>query len=153
MRTLSPRSRSIVFSGNLRSSSIRAALLAGAHGLVEKTASLGEFEQAVRSVGSGRIYYSRFASDEIRRIVNGSAGRRARPARLTDREKAVLRGLADGLSSKQIAAHLGLSRHTIVNHRARLARKTGLRGVARLSRYAAELGLVGEALPGSAAGL
>src|SRR5580700_1008599 len=51
LRAMSPHTRVIIFSGNLRAASIRSALLSGAHGLVEKTAPLEEFEQALRAVG------------------------------------------------------------------------------------------------------
>ncbi len=144
LRGVCPRARFLIFSGHLRAASIRAALLSGAHGLVEKSASLEEFQQAVRAVGSGQVYFSRASSEVIRRIVNGDPGHAPRAARLTDREKAVLREVAEGLSNKEIAERLGISRHTVVNHRTRLVLKTGLRGVARLSRYAVQIGLVNE---------
>ncbi|MCC5022613.1 MAG: response regulator transcription factor [Candidatus Synoicihabitans palmerolidicus] len=55
--------------------------------------------------------------------------------------------LAEGLSSKEIAAKLGLSMHTVVNHRSNLMRKTGLHRVAQLSRYAVEIGLLTPSQP------
>ena len=74
--------------------------------------------------------------------MNLKPARAGRGARLTEREKTVMQGIARGLSSKEISAELSLSIHTVVNHRTRLMRKTGLRGVAQLSRYAVQLGLV-----------
>jgi DNA-binding NarL/FixJ family response regulator len=150
LRTISPLSRVMIFSGHLRAATIRAALLSGAHGLVEKTAPLEEFEQALRSVGSGQVYFSRFASEEIRRLVQRRAGGPPPIVRLTEREKAVLRAVAEGLSSKQISARLGLSWHTVVNHRTRLAKKIRVRGVARLSRYAVRIGLLDPEVEGAA---
>jgi DNA-binding NarL/FixJ family response regulator len=150
LRTLSPLTRVMIFSGNLRAATIRAALLSGAHGLVEKTASLEEFEQALRAIGSGQVYFSRFASEEIRSLVQRRAGGPPPIVRLTEREKAVLRAVAEGLSSKQISSRLGLSPHTVVNHRTRLAKKIRVRGVAQLSRYAVQIGLLGGEVEGAA---
>lgn len=150
LRTVSPLTRVLVFSGHLRGAAIRAALLAGVHGLVEKTAPLEEFEQALRAVCSGRVHFSRFASEEIRSQVQRRTGGPPRIVRLTPREKAVLRAVAEGLSSKEISSRLGISPHTVVNHRTRLAKKIRVRGVARLSRYAMSIGLVDGEIEGAA---
>jgi len=96
----------------------------------------------VRRVGSGLTYYSRWVSEEVRRMVRGESGRTA-PVPLTEREKRVLTAIAQGLVSKEISARLGMSVHAVSAHRSRLARKTGRRGTALLSLYAVELGLVG----------
>ncbi len=146
LRGICARARVLVFSGHLRSASVRDALLSGAHGLVEKSASLEEFRHALRAVGSGQIYFSRASSEVIRKIVNRDPAHAVRLVRLTEREKSVLRAIAEGLSSKEISSRLGISRHTVVNHRTRLGKKTGLRGVALLSRYAVEIGLVGDSV-------
>jgi DNA-binding CsgD family transcriptional regulator len=63
---------------------------------------------------------------------------------LSKKEKLVLSHVAQGFSSKEIAEKMGLSVHTVVNHRSRLMKKTGLRRVAQLSLYAAQAGLIGE---------
>jgi len=150
LRAACPRTRVVIFSGHLRPGIIRRALLSGAHGFVEKTASLEEFHCALRAAGSGQVYYSRFASEQLRQLVRGGPGGPHRTVRLTEREKGVLRLIAEGLGSKQISDKLGLSRHTIGNVRARLVRKTGLRGVARLSRYAVQIGIIPDAVEGAA---
>jgi DNA-binding NarL/FixJ family response regulator len=144
------RSRVIIFSGHLRLGAIRAALLAGAHGLVEKNATLDELHRALRVVAAGQVYFSRYTSDEIRRLVQRPAGQPKRLVRLTEREKSVLRGIAEGSSSKEIASRLGLSRHTVVHHRTRLTQKTGVRGVAQFARYAVQVGLIGDVVTGVA---
>jgi DNA-binding NarL/FixJ family response regulator len=150
LRATCPRTRVVIFSGHLRPGIIRRALLSGAHGFVEKTAPLGEFHDALRAAGSGQVYFSRFASEQVRQLVQREPRGPHRTVRLTEREKGVLRLIAEGLGSKQISGALGLSRHTIGNVRARLARKTGLRGVARLSRYAVQIGLISDAVEGAA---
>ncbi len=149
VRAACPRTRVVIFSGHLRPGIIRRALLSGAHGFVEKTAALEEFHLALQAAASGQVYFSRFASEQVRQLVR-SDSRGPRTIRITEREKDVLRLIAEGLGSKQISDKLGLSSHTIGNVRARLARKTGLRGVARLARYAVQIGIIPEAVEGVA---
>ena len=150
LRSLCPRSRIIVFSANLRPGTIRAALLGGAHGLVEKEGTLREFHEALWAVAAGRVYFSRFVAETIRIMIHGDPGCRTRLVRLTDREKGMLRLIAEGLCCKEIAARLGVSPHTVVNCKRRIVRKTGLSGAARLARYAAQMGLVPAAVEGAA---
>ncbi len=142
LRTACRRTRILVFSGYLRPAAIRLALIWGAHGLVEKVAAMDEFRQALLAVSSGRIYFSRAASEKIRQLVNAGRALSDPDRPLSAREKTVLRAIASGFSSKEISLRLGISVNTVVNHRTHLTKKTGRRGVAQLSRYAAELGLV-----------
>jgi DNA-binding NarL/FixJ family response regulator len=155
LRAGCPRAGILIFSGHLPAGVIQRALSSGALGLVEKTAPLDEFRAALLAVAAGQTYFSRSASEAIRNLVNLKPPRPGRGLRLTEREKMVMQAVARGLSSKEISAELSLSVHTVVNHRTRLMRKTGLRGVAQLSRYAAQIGLVDDldALGGAAFGL
>jgi DNA-binding NarL/FixJ family response regulator len=61
---------------------------------------------------------------------------------LTDREREVLRLLAQGHTNREVAAHLGLSAKTVETYRARLSSKLGLRGRAAIFRFAFEQGLL-----------
>jgi DNA-binding NarL/FixJ family response regulator len=63
-------------------------------------------------------------------------------ARLTGREREVLRGIARGLSTKEMAARLAISARTVETHRANLMRKLEIRSIARLTQYAIRTGLV-----------
>jgi len=63
-------------------------------------------------------------------------------SQLSRREREILGRLADGLSSKQIAAKLYRSESTIVNHRKNILRKTNTKNVAELIRYAISKGLI-----------
>ena len=66
---------------------------------------------------------------------------------LSDRELSVLAGIAQGRSSKEIAAQQGLSVFTVENHRRRMMEKTGIRSVAQLTLLALELGLIAPVKP------
>jgi DNA-binding NarL/FixJ family response regulator len=61
---------------------------------------------------------------------------------LSPRQREVLRLLAEGLSTREIAVRLGLSAKTVETHRAALMRRTGRRSVARLVLLAVREGLV-----------
>jgi len=136
------QARVLVFSGNLRPSSIREGLAAGVLGFVEKSGPLQEFRTAILSVRAGQAYFGSLASQMVRGLVNRPEKFPSGHAELTEREKTVLSLVAQGLSSKEIAGNLGISVHTVINHRSNLMKKTGLRRVAQLSLYAAQTGLV-----------
>ncbi|MGH7010303.1 MAG: response regulator [Opitutaceae bacterium] len=148
IREARPEASVLVFSGKLRLGAIRRAMIAGAQGIVEKTAPLAEFYETLEAVADGKCHYSRYASEEIRRLVQRPAGG-PRLVRLTSRDKDVLRAMAEGCASKEIAFRLGLSPFTVVNHRTRLSRKLGIRGLAQLTRYAVSLGLVSDRIEGA----
>jgi DNA-binding NarL/FixJ family response regulator len=133
--------RILVFSGNLTPATIRQVLAAGSYSLVGKGATLDEFRRALLAVAAGRTYFSPEIAADIRSLVITPASAGSGGARLSAREESVLGCLARGMSSREIARQLGLSQHTVANHRSRLMRKIGLHRVAQLSLYAASLGL------------
>lgn len=132
----------LIFSGNLTPATVRRVLAAGAFSLIGKSATLEEFRQALRTVAAGHTYFSPEIAATIRTLVAGNRRGGGGTRRLTGREEVVLTHLARGLSSKEIAARLGISPHTVANHRSRLMRKIGLHRVAQLSVYAARQGLI-----------
>lgn len=146
LKRASPRTHVLVFSGNLWPAAIRGALAAGVLGMVDKMASIDVFRMALRSVADGRAYFSPLVSDLIKQLVSRGASASAPPVTLSPREKSVLRLIAEGYSSKEIAERLGLSTRTVFNHRAKMMHKIGLRRAAQLSLYAAQIGLLGSGL-------
>lgn len=135
--------RVLVFSGNVSARTVRELLERDVLGIVEKSASLETFFDALQAVATGRIYFGTRVNELIKTLVVKKQPFAREPTEiLTARELDVLRHLATGLSSKEIAAKLGLSVHTVINHRSSLMRKTGLRKAAQLSRYAERAGLV-----------
>ncbi|AHF94100.1 hypothetical protein OPIT5_05175 [Opitutaceae bacterium TAV5] len=133
----------LVFSGDCSPDTIRLALEAGAHGYVSKAAPLAEFQQAVRVLDKGQVYFSSRVNEVILAIMHNKGAPDQTPAApLSQRELGVLRLMATGLSTKEIAATLGLSPFTVANHRARIMNKTGLHRATQLSRYAVQIGLV-----------
>jgi DNA-binding NarL/FixJ family response regulator len=76
------------------------------------------------------------------RSARGTAsGSNAHPCPLSPREREILRRVADGESSKQIAAALAIGLKTVDTHRRRLMEKLNRHSVAELTKYAVQQGL------------
>ncbi|HVS51185.1 MAG TPA: response regulator transcription factor [Opitutaceae bacterium] len=131
----------LVFSANTTDLAVRESLAAGARGYLEKTASFSEFKSALQAVAEGRTYLGPAIAKNMRRLVNDPEWGASSPE-LSPRERDVLRFVAEGLSSKEIADRLTLSVRTVENHRASISRRTGLRSVAQLTLHAVRLGLI-----------
>ncbi len=139
-----PHAQVLIFSGNLNADIIRSALVLGVGGIIGKAATLDELKAAILAVSSGRAYLCAATSEVVRTIVRTPPGQMEKNPVLSRREQTVLRHIAAGLSSKEIAAKLGLSCYTVNNFRSRLSKKTGLHRAVQLSLYAARIGLVAE---------
>jgi HD-GYP domain-containing protein (c-di-GMP phosphodiesterase class II) len=113
-------------------------------------ATAGEAAAQVRAeVRAGRLDGG--AADAVLAAAGHRAARRpARPAGLTGREIEVLRLLARGLSNKQIAERLVISRKTASHHVEHIYAKTGTTNRALASLFAASNGLLQDAVPGAA---
>ncbi len=124
---------------------VLAALKAGADGYVQKEASYDELLMAVRSVMQGKQYISPEISGTI--IDGYLASRKSiRPDSpweiLTKRERQILKLIAEGYKSREIADYLHISLHTVETHRANLMQKLNLHNTAGLVSFAMEKGLV-----------
>lgn len=143
LTVIRPQARVLIFTGNLNAAAMRGALVGGVLGVVEKMASLETFRAALQSVAIGQTYFGPLAGELIKGLVSRNSPSTGM-VELTKREKTVLCHVAQGLSSKEIATKLGVSVHTVINHRSNLMKKTGLRRVAQLSLFAVQSGLIGE---------
>jgi DNA-binding NarL/FixJ family response regulator len=131
-------SRVLVLTAQARPAVVKDALARGVHAVVTKGAPLRELREAIARVASGGIYYS----TETSRLLHEAAVNPERDEQLTERQREVLRGVASGLSTKEIASRLSISEKTVTNHRARIMERLGLHDVASLTRYAVAQGLV-----------
>jgi two-component system response regulator NreC len=121
---------------------VASCLEAGASGYVLKDGPSTELITAIEAVRRGDMYLSPRA---LARVVEyGAKGRpvKTRYELLTDREREVLKLLADGLSSKDIAARLQLSVKTVDVHKSNLMRKLGIHDRAGLVKYAIQRKLI-----------
>ena len=133
LRRLSPRTRSIVLSRHDDVDFVQAAIRAGIKGYVLKSQSVFELLQALNDVSTGGVYLSPAVSGAVAAVRTD-----ALPADdlLTPRERQVLKLIAEGHSTKECAAVLGISVKTADSHRTRLMRKLDIHGTAGLVRYA-----------------
>ena len=136
-----PNLRVLVFSGHENPVVVREMLEAGAHGFVEKTAGFLEFKKGLATIAAGGTYFGPAIASVLRNVVaHPESG--GSPDFLTEREREILQLVAEGHSTKEIAAKLGISGKTVDNHRTNLMRKLNIHDVASLTRHALDRGLV-----------
>jgi DNA-binding NarL/FixJ family response regulator len=137
-----PGVKVIILSMHASEEYVLQALRAGAAAYLIKDSATAELELALKSVMRGETYLSPAIS---RQVVEGYVQRMGAGAPvdpLTPRQREVLKGIAEGRSTKRIAADLGLSVKTVETHRAQVMERLGIRDVAGLVRYAMRTGLV-----------
>ena len=120
------------------------ALKAGASGYVLKSAANRDLVDACRAAMRGESFlYPRAVTALIREYLEQARRGEAAPEDpLTPRELQVVKLIAEGHSSDQIAEALVISRKTVDHHRANILVKHGMRSVAELTRYAIRRGLI-----------
>jgi DNA-binding NarL/FixJ family response regulator len=123
---------------------VSAVLRAGAAGYLVKHCASRELVDAIHAVVSGKTYLSpEIAGEVVNEMVdNAPPARGGLFGRLSEREREVLQLIAEGRSTKEIAAKLHLSEKTIAAHRLNIMEKVQLHSVADLTRYAIREGLV-----------
>lgn len=129
----------VLLTGHKDESIFNAALDAGVQGFLLKDNAAEELVTCIRQVAAGEPYVSPSAARFLlRRREQAEALRRDRPGLdlLTESERRVLRLIAENLTSKEIAARLGVSPRTVENHRFRMGDKLGLSGSHSLLKFA-----------------
>ena len=120
---------------------VRSMLAAGVLGYVLKHSSTEQLIAAIRKVAVGRRFLDPLLSDAL--IGELLPEKRNSPAqRLSHREQEVLKGIARGLSNRQLADRLSLSTKTVETYRGRLYHKLHLHDRAELVNYAITVGLL-----------
>ncbi|NLG46055.1 response regulator transcription factor [Gordonia sp. (in: high G+C Gram-positive bacteria)] len=140
-----PGARVLVLSASDERDDVLEAIKAGALGYLVKSAQRSELVAAVRATGDGQAVFT----PGLAGLVLGEYRRIARSPdpdtpTLTTRETEVLRHVAKGLSSRQIATRLEISPRTVENHVGAALRKLQLGNRVELARYAIEHGLDAE---------
>jgi DNA-binding NarL/FixJ family response regulator len=139
-----PTTKVVILSMHANEAYVLEALRNGASAYVLKDAGGGELLQAVRSVVAGSRYLSAPLSE--RAIADYVEKAKSAPldpvGELTTREREVLGLAAEGQSTGDIAARLGISPRTAETHRANLMRKLGLHNQTALVRFAIRQGIL-----------
>ncbi len=134
LRRRSPRSGIIFISACHDDVHVRAALKAGAVAYISKSGDASELDAALRAFRNGTPYVSKMLAHNL--VEKRRHERSERSAVLTPRQRDVLRLVAVGKSTREIALQLGLSPKTVETHRARLMQALGLRGINALMHFA-----------------
>jgi len=121
-------------------------LKAGASGYLLKHCAFEELGIAIRTVAENRIYLSPeitgiVIEDYMQAVHNGNKKANGNGTTLSGREREVLQLVAEGKSTKDIAALLNLSVKTIETHRQNIMEKLHLFSIAELTKYAIAEGL------------
>jgi DNA-binding NarL/FixJ family response regulator len=115
---------------------------AGAVGYVLKASAGDELLRAIRAAGANQKYVSaEVASAVVDSYVGQKFNREALLGVLGSREREVVQLIADGETSKTIAAKLGISPATVEAHRRNIMKKLDIHSVAELTKYAIRNGL------------
>ncbi|MBX7081677.1 MAG: response regulator transcription factor [Nannocystaceae bacterium] len=143
IRSEMPETQVLVLSMYATEEHVRPAIRAGAAGYLLKGSGLSDLLAAISAVAAGHAFFSpeiaRIVLDDSRRV--GGSGERG-GADLTPREREILRMVAEGRSSPEIARELELSVKTVEGHRGRIMAKLESKNVAGLVRHAIRMGLV-----------
>jgi DNA-binding NarL/FixJ family response regulator len=138
--------RVLVLSSSGEQEDVLEAVKAGASGYLVKSASREELIDAVRRTAAGEAVFTAglagLVLGEYRRMAGAPPEPGAVPGpQLTERETEILRLVAKGLSSRQIADRLVISHRTVQNHVQNTLTKLQLHNRVELTRYAIEHGL------------
>ena len=118
---------------------VLSILEAGAHGFLNKSAASTELVSAIRAIYRGDSFLSPSATKhlvESYQLETDSKNKSDPYEQLTEREKEVLRLLAEGRTAREIAGRLFISPKTVDSHRTRLMHKLDLHNRAELVKYA-----------------
>jgi two-component system, NarL family, nitrate/nitrite response regulator NarL len=131
-----PRARIVVFTSADSAEFVRAVAREGVGGFLPKSSSAEELIRAVKVVHGGGVHFSAPVSGALVSDYAGNVVPSTRTHDLTPREREVLRLVAQGHTSRGIAAILRVSVRTVHSHREHISRKLGIRSVAGLTRFA-----------------
>ena len=118
---------------------------AGARGFVSKTAAFSELASAIQAVYQGESFLSPIAAaavvEECQQKVSAE-GETDSYQNLTDREREMLKLVAEGYTAREIAAMLVISLRTVETHKTNLMKKLSIRNKADLIRFAIRKGII-----------
>ena len=140
-----PDTEVVILSMHAKKAYIDQVLKAGAKGYVLKDSDEENLIAAINTVFNGGYYLDSPIADQVLSDYFGSKSKRKIKEQsdpLSEREKEVLRLLAQGHTNQEVADILCISRKTVENHRANIVRKTGVQGQVGLTKYAARIGLI-----------
>jgi DNA-binding NarL/FixJ family response regulator len=137
---LYPEVKVLILTMHKRIEYLHHVLAAGAHGYLLKEDSNDELAHAIDTILKGHKYITRRLSEDMSEYFSRIGDRDMPQLRkpLSARERSVLKLIAEGKSSREIAEMLGISVRTVQNHRANMMQKLGSKKTADLIKYAVD---------------
>jgi len=146
IKTMLPDVKILILTMHKDKEYLYLALSAGAKGYLLKEDAPKEFFSAIAKVRKNKTYISPYFSDKVVddlvQIGKGNAKVIFKTDPLTPREREVLKLIAEGKSSKEIAGLLFISVFTVNNHRASIMEKLNLKKATDLVKYAIRKGYI-----------
>ena len=146
IKATNPDVKVLIVTMHKRKEYVYHAFGAGAEGYLLKEDSDRELLVAIETIRQGGVYlspyFSKLLTDDLFHACRRDG--KSRGEVLTTREREVLKLIAEGRSSQEIADLLFISARTVAHHRARLIRKLNLKKVADLVKYAIREGYTSE---------
>ena len=138
-----PAIKIIIFSGDTTHSVVDEALRLGVCGYLSKTSAPEKVADAIASVMNGKLYLSPDVSSAILDGYRRGLSKGAEPAKppLSEREKQLLRLVAEGQRNKQISNRMNITSRSVEVARSRLMKKLGCSSPAELVRYSVREGI------------
>ncbi|MGJ8737333.1 response regulator [Zobellia laminariae] len=135
-----PTLKTLVVSMHIDGGMIEKLIQNNVDGYVPKNAEKDELLTAMRTIVKGEKYFSQ----EIKRAYTDAMfdNKKQEEIHLTDREKQVLKLIADEYTTQEIADELFLSKHTIESYRKNLISKLQVKNLAGLTKHAIKIGLL-----------
>lgn len=140
-----PETQVVMLSMHSDEGYVLRALKAGARAYLLKDSAEADLARAIRAASEGKSFFSPavgkvLLEDYMRKLQR--TGAEDSYELLSPREREILQLVAEGKSSKEVAALLNLSVHTVETHRARVMQKLNLRGIPELTLYAVRKGII-----------
>ena len=143
MKKLGKRAKILILSQYEDREYVRRLLKAGVSGYVLKKSAGSELANAIRAVHRGGLVLDPEVARTAMEEANPAAPGQADPYEsLTDREKQVLKLVAEGRANKEVAEVLGISVKTAMSHREHVMEKLGLHNRTELVRFALKRGVI-----------
>jgi DNA-binding NarL/FixJ family response regulator len=136
----SPQIKVVILTMHEESEYIRQAVNSGADGYLSKNIGKHELEMAIKTVFKGTRYFSTNVNTIL--LTQLSEQHAIEQTEVSPREKEVLKLVAEGLSTKQIAAQLDISNRTVETHRINLLKKLKASNTAELIKKSAQLKMI-----------
>ena len=138
-----PATKVVIFTSDMVGTLVDEALQAGVGGYIFKRGSVEDLIHAIDGVMAGKLCLSPAVSaaivEDYQRNLVGKA--ESPKVALSERERQLLRLIAEGRRNKEIATEMKLSINSIETYRSRLMKKTGCPSAAELARYAVREGI------------